>query len=221
MEPRDILHMGDLFHIWGEAGSGKTLLACALATESIKDGHVSWVCTDGKRSFVRALKNNIASLDEVVHNITLRIPTGHREVQETILSMSENIPPDTALVVVDPITRTLDMSRRDVIMWGRELIEEVLPSLVALRERGVQVVLVSEVRCLDEKIAPVFHESIARWKPIDIMLSKGPGRETTVHLNEEQFARMTVDDSGVVSLRRTMIQRRQNTCSENQSSAMP
>ncbi len=221
MEPRDILQMGNLFHIWGEAGSGKTLLACALATESLKNGHVKWVCTDGKRSFVKALKNNITSLDEIVHNITVRIPTGHREVQGTILSVSENIHPCTALVVVDPITRTLDMSRRNAVMWGRELIEESLPTLVALAEKGVKVVLVSEVRYLDEKISPVLHESITRWKPIDLRLTKGPGKDSTLYLNEEPIARMIVDDSGVVNLIGTMIRGRQNTCSENQSSVTP
>jgi hypothetical protein len=225
LEPKDILRMGDLFHIWGEAGSGKTLLSCALATESIKEGHVSWVCTDGKRSFVRALKSNISALGELQFNITVRVPTDHWEVQETVVSLCGDIHPATSMVVVDPITRTLDMSRRDALMWGRELIEEVLPSLVALTDRGVKVVLVSEVRRLDDRTVPVMHDSIKLWHPTDLRLTRGPGRDSTIHLrtddSEEPLARMTVEDSGVVRLTGTIIEGRQNTCSESQSSATP
>ena len=116
LEPRDILKMGDLIHIWGEAGSGKTLLACSLATEALGDGHVSWICTDGKRSFVSILKKNIGHLENPKFNTTVRIPTDHREVQETLVSLCDDLHPETAMVVVDPITRTLDMSRRSPTM---------------------------------------------------------------------------------------------------------
>jgi len=226
LEPKDILHMGDLFHIWGEAGSGKTLLACALATESIKDGHVSWVCTDGKRSFVKALKSNLNTVDSRMFNITMRVPTGHKEVQKTVASLPEDIHPDTSLVVVDSITRTLDMSRRDEILWGRELIEEALPSLVALTERGVKVLLVSEVRFLGEETLPVMYDSINRWKPVDLRLMRGPGWDSTISLrknpdSEVPMARMTIDVSGVVRLTELIELRRMNICSENQSSVTP
>jgi predicted ATP-dependent serine protease len=178
LEFRKLLDMGDLFHIWGEAGAGKTLLACAIAAEANKDGHVRWVCTDGKRSFVRTLRTNLMTLDD--YNITVNVPTGHKEVQEAILSLPKSIPPDTSLIVVDPITRVLDMSRQDYVMWGRELIEAALPSLVALNQKGVKVVLVSEVRCLEHQAVPVMHESISVWKPVDLHVVRSPGRDSTI-----------------------------------------
>ncbi len=218
----ELLNMGDLFHIWGEAGSGKTLLACAIAAEAIKEGHVRWVCTDGKRSFIRTLRANLHMLNG--HNITVSVSIGHKEVQEYILSLSTTIHPETSLIVIDPITRVLDMSRQDSIMWGRELIEEALPSLVALNQKGVKVVLVSEVRRLEEETVPVMHDSISIWKPVDLHVVRSPGRESDIlelrELGDEHLlARLTMDPSGTVRLRTPTIEGRLNICLENHSSA--
>ena len=215
LEPRDLLKMGDLFHIWGEAGSGKTLLACALAGEAVKDGHVRWICADGKRSFVRALRINT----ENNNNITVNILIGHNEVQEAILSICETIPDDTSLIVVDPITRVLDMTRRDELMWGRDMIENALPSLVALTEQGVKVVLVSEVRCLEERITPVMHESIMVWKPVDLQIVRRLERDSTLLREGNPLARMMVDNKGVVRLSPPIREWRRSECLESQSSA--
>lgn len=221
LELRELLDMGNLFHIWGEAGTGKTLLACAMATEAVRGGHVRWICADGKRSFVRTLKTNLRELDG--HNITVNVPTGHEEVTETILSIHENIHPKTSMIVIDPITRVLDMSRRKSVMWGRELIEEALPSLVALSHRGVKIVLVSEVRYIEESSVPVMHSSISVWKPVDLHIVRGPSRDSTILERNEQgddcpLVRMIVDSSGVIRLTSPIEERRQGECSESQSS---
>jgi len=217
-----LLGMGDLFHIWGEAGTGKTLLVCALAAEVVKDGHVRWLCTDGKRSFINTLRNNLKTEEE--HNITVSVPIGHKDVQESILSLPGNIHPETLLVVVDPITRVLDMSRRDFVMWGRELIEEVLPSLVALSQKGVKVVLVSEVRCWADKAMPVMYESISVWKPVDLHVLRNPGGDSTIMEctelgHERPLARISVNGLGIVRLQAPIVKRRLNDCLESRSSA--
>ncbi|NHI88126.1 MAG: hypothetical protein EAX87_01315 [Candidatus Thorarchaeota archaeon] len=207
--------MGDLFHIWGEAGSGKTLLACSLAAEAARDGIVRWICADGKRSFVRALKSNTKNSSK----ITVNIFNGHKEVQEGILSVCEMLPDDTSLIVVDPITRVLDMTRREEIMWGRDLIENALPSLVALTERGVKVVLVSEVRSLEERVTPVMHESILIWKPVDIRVVRSLERDSRLLIDGNPLARMMIDIKGVVRLSVPTQEWRRSECSESQFSA--
>jgi hypothetical protein len=213
--PRSLLRMGDLFHIWGEAGSGKTLLACSLAAEAARDGHVRWVCADGKRSFVRALRSNSQNSG----NITVNIPNGHKEVQEVILSVCEMIPDDTSLIVVDPITRVLDTTRHEELMWGRDLIENALPLLVALTEQGVKVVLVSEVRSLEERITPVMHESILIWKPVDLQVVRSLQRDSTLLRSGTPLARMMIDSKGVVRLSPPTEEWRRSECSESQFSA--
>jgi hypothetical protein len=207
--------MGDLFHIWGEAGSGKTLLACSLAAEAARDGHVRWVCADGKRSFVRALRSNSQNSG----NITVNIPNGHKEVQEVILSVCEMIADDTSLIVVDPITRVLDTTRHEELMWGRDLIENALPLLVALTEQGVKVVLVSEVRSLEERITPVMHESILIWKPVDLQVVRSLQRDSTLLRSGTPLARMMIDSKGVVRLSPPTEEWRRSECSESQFSA--
>jgi hypothetical protein len=213
--PRSLLRMGDLFHIWGEAGSGKTLLACSLAAEAARDGHVRWVCADGKRSFVRALRSNSQNSG----NITVNIPNGHKEVQEVILSVCEMIADDTSLIVVDPITRVLDTTRHEELMWGRDLIENALPLLVALTEQGVKVVLVSEVRSLEERITPVMHESILIWKPVDLQVVRSLQRDSTLLRSGTPLARMMIDSKGVVRLSPPTEEWRRSECSESQFSA--
>lgn len=213
--PRDLLRMGALFHIWGEAGSGKTLLACSLAAEAARDGHVRWICADGKRSFMRALKSN----SQNSRNISVNIPTGHKEVQEVILSVCEMIPDDTSLIVVDPITRVLDMTRREELLWGRDLIENALPSLVALTEQGIRVVLVSEVRSLEERVTPVMYESILIWKPVDLQVVRSLQRDSSLLRDGTPLARMMIDSSGIVRLLPPIEEWRRSECSESQFSA--
>lgn len=218
---RLLLDMGELIHIWGEAGAGKTLLACALAAEAVKDGHVRWLCTDGKRSFVKTLRNNLKTQEE--YNITVSVPRGHNDVQDSIFSLTRKIDPKTSLIVVDPITRVLDMSRQDFVMWGRELIEEALPSLVALSENGVKVILVSEVRCFADKTVPVMYESISVWKPVDLHVVRTLGRDSVVLEcdklgHERPLARLTMNRLGAVRLHAPIAERRLNTCLESRSS---
>lgn len=212
--PRALLRMGDLFHIWGEAGSGKTLLACSLAAEAARDGSVRWICADGKRSFVRALKSNTKNSSKITVNILNR----HREVQEVILSICEMGPDGTSLIVVDPITRVLDMTRHEELMWGRDLIENALPSLVALTELGVKVVLVSEVRSLEERFTPVMHESILIWKPVDIQVVRSLERDSRLLIDGNPLARMIIDNKGVVRLSVPTQEWRRSECSESQFS---
>ena len=174
-----------------------------------------WICADGKRSFVRALRINT----ENSRNITVNILTGYKEVQDAILSLCEMIPDDTSLIVVDPITRVLDMTRRKELMWGRDLIENALPSLVALTEQGVKVVLVSEVRNLEERVTPVMHESILIWKPVDLQLVRRLQRDSTLLRDGNPLARMMIDGKGVVRLSPPTQEWRISECSESQFSA--
>jgi hypothetical protein len=213
--PKALLTMGDLFHIWGEAGSGKTLLACSLAAEAARSGSVRWICADGKRSFVRALKSNTKNSSKIIVNIL----NGHKEVQDVILLVCEMIPDDTSLIVVDPITRVLDMTRREELLWGRDLIENALPSLVALTERGIKVVLVSEVRSLEERVTPVMHESILIWKPVDIQVVRSLERDSRLLIDGNPLARMMINSKGVVRLSEPTQEWRRSECSESQFSA--
>jgi hypothetical protein len=216
-----------LLHLWGSAGSGKTLLAASLAAEASRSGIVEWINTDGKRGFIPILRANIAAVGGASSNIRVTLAQGSAEAQAAVMGTLEGTHPETRMVVVDPITRILDMSRVDDILWGRELIEDALPSLAALAERGIVVVLVSEVRSTEVGVVPVMHDSVKHWKPRSLRAARGPGRHSTLFLptpeGEEVFAVLRVDERGLIQLdypsAAQLLGESDRTCLERQSCA--
>ncbi|TXT55241.1 MAG: hypothetical protein BAJATHORv1_40151 [Candidatus Thorarchaeota archaeon] len=174
----DLPHLTGLIHIWGPAGSGKTMLATALAAYASTKGAVEWICTDGKKGFLPILKRNVENLGGSIDIITLQFPQTHRESYQAIMSLVDDISPLTRCIVVDSLTRVLDMGRDDEQLWGRELIEDVLPTLASLSlARGLQVVLTSEMRELSDKgLTPVYHKEIRRWTDFEVAVSKSINR---------------------------------------------
>ena len=204
---REHLIPNGLTHIWGPPGSGKTVLASLLAALKTRHGRVEWVSTDGKMSFVEFLRLNISSARGRVQNVEVLTPWGCQEVRETLLTIRERIDPATVLVVVDSITRALDMSHVEDVMWGRELIEEVMPTLAAISMMGVDMLVVSESRCLDDEIQPVHGGTIRRWASYEMLVERTlGGRVSTVTCMdlqsgaEEWKTEFVVDSEGVVQL---------------------
>jgi hypothetical protein len=97
---------------------------------------------------------------------------------ELIRRLQSEMSSETSLVVIDPITRVIDLARREPLPWGRELIEQALPTLAALAEsRRVDVVVTSECRTLpDIGAVPVLSEPLRRWSDNLVFCSR-PGRD--------------------------------------------
>ncbi|MBD3406883.1 MAG: AAA family ATPase [Candidatus Lokiarchaeota archaeon] len=163
-----------LMHIWGKAGSGKTSLAVALASYASRKGPVEWICTDGKKLFLPQLKKNIIQQRGNIDTVTVQIPQSYHESQQAILNLVEDISPLTKCIVIDSITRALDMSHDESQLWGRELIEEVLPTLASLSlARRIQIIITSEIREIpDRGPVPVLHDVINRWSDVELAVRK-------------------------------------------------
>jgi hypothetical protein len=224
LEP--ILGERNLVHLWGRAGTGKTLLAVALATEASRHGCVEWINTDGKRSFVLPLKASIKAAGGYSSKVNVTLTRGCTEALETIMALPSTVPPGTTMIVVDPITRVIDMGNVDDIMWGRELREDALPALAALASGGVKVIIVSEVRSTEIGVLPVLYDSMKRWRPRSLKAVRGPGRHSTLLLpaseGEEVLAVMKLDDEGLLQLdypSAQFLQERDHSCLERQSCA--
>jgi len=171
----DSLGVSGLIHVWGLPASGKTLFAVAAAASASKEGPVEWINCDGKRGFIRALKQSLQVVGGDPASVTLSFPTGPAQCFNAVLSTARITDRRPALVVIDPVTRVLDMSRSDPLMWGRTLIEDVLPTLAALSHDGTtDVVIVSESRML-ENSGPraVHHGVIRRWCSYDLLIRRG------------------------------------------------
>ena len=199
------LGLGGLIHLHGPAGSGKTLLAVALASDVSKHARVEWVCTDGKKSFVSYLKNNITASDGRPDNVSITMVNNQTELLELIKKLPGTDLP--SLLVIDPITRVLDLGRKSPTMWGRELVEDVLPTLAGLATvNDLSVVITSETRMLDDSDNHAIHHStIAKWIDHDLCLNREiSGSKTHIVRKladaDQETAQMRVDHSGILEV---------------------
>ena len=199
------LGLGGLIHLWGSAGSGKTLLAVALASDVSKHARVDWINTDGKKSFVSYLKKNIEATGGQADNVTITMTGDQTELLELIRTLPDTDLP--SLIVIDPITRVLDLARNDPILWGREIVEDVLPTLAGMvLANDLSIVITSESRMLEDSgNRAVHHNTIMKWIDHDLCLNRDMSGLRT-HIvkqledSEEETAQLRVDQSGVLEI---------------------
>jgi hypothetical protein len=195
------LDLNGVTHITGLAGSGKTILTSFIASQVVHDSYVHWVCTDNKYSFISYLKQNTP--EDKMPNVHIEIPEDHEQARACILALRDKVTiSDVSLVVIDSITRVIDMSHRDALLWGRELEDQVLPTLVALSKvHGIDVILTSESRLVKDKVVAVFAKQLSKWSDQEFVLKRDYlGKTVRICLGGEEtpIAYMTRDSSGVV-----------------------
>ena len=65
-------------------------------------------------------------------------------------------------------------------MWGRDLFEDGLPSIVGTTiPRGISLIVTSESRQLDDETEAIHHNSINRFMDRELSLSRQYGSRTT------------------------------------------
>ncbi len=200
----DIQRNGGIVHLSGAAGTGKTLLASIIAAIFSRSGRVEWISTDGKSGFIKHLKRNLAHYEGVTSNITVTRVIGNSEVLQAISSLVNRLDQDTRLVVVDSITRVLDMSRKDPLLWGRTLFEEALPTLASLAiSHQVPIIIVSEIRESEGRPEAVHHRKILQWVQWDLVLERTMGlnfskimRIDSSDYTQNQIGKLEMDNSG-------------------------
>ena len=177
----ETLALDGLIHLWGDAGSGKTLFACSIASEVSRYSKVEWINTDAKQSFIPFLKRSIDYAGGSMNNVSVTLVDDRHEIQDLILNLSKSLPKRVSLVVIDSITRLLDMAREDPILWGRALFEEALPTLAGIVvDRGVNIIITSESRAMVETgNLAVHHRTIKKWVDHDILLVRNTLEEST------------------------------------------
>ncbi|RDE12453.1 MAG: hypothetical protein C4K48_09985 [Candidatus Thorarchaeota archaeon] len=200
------LGLGGLIHLWGDAGSGKTLFAVALACDVSKNHRVEWINTDAKKSFVSHLKKNAVASGGKMENITVTFT----EDQAELCTLIEGLPSAIAgvsLVIIDPITRVLDLARDNPILWGREIIEDVLPTLTGIvSQNNIDFIITSESRMMpDSTNRAVHHNSISRWADHDLCITRNTGspHSQVSRFSEngmKELASMRMDSRGVIEV---------------------
>jgi hypothetical protein len=172
---------GGILHLSGHAGSGKTLFASVIASFISRTHRVEWISTDGKDGFLRFLNKNIQYYGGIASNISITQAYGKESVLESVLSLKDRISNSSGLIIIDPLSKVLDMSRTDPLLWGRELFEVALPTLASISEsHRIPIIITSEVRNLEGAPRAIFQRKILQWvrkdlrfeRPYDIDRSK-------------------------------------------------
>ncbi|TFF92822.1 hypothetical protein EU546_07075 [Candidatus Thorarchaeota archaeon] len=198
-----------LVHVIGLAGSGKTAFASRLAVDASSNGRVEWICNDGKSSVLRYLRSTAQVCTGTHESIYVTFTREPSEAMAVIVSLSKRLNDEVSLVVIDPITRTLDLANVDSPMWGRELIEEIMPVLASLaNNKGTPILLTSECRYVpDLGVIPIHHETIQKWIDREILLKRSYGetetsiQELTPSGNLGTIGKLWLTESGAVELR--------------------
>lgn len=171
-----LLATNGITHLSGSAGTGKTLMAAFIASLYTRDSTVQWVSTDGKSSFLAYLKRNMDHYGGNPSNLLVTMTSGSAEALEVILSLPSKLTDGTALIVIDPITRVLDMARASPDLWGRELFEDALPTLAAMAATmGLSVLITSEVRESEDGLRAVYYQKIHRWARMNLYFERHRG----------------------------------------------
>ncbi|MFW9835132.1 MAG: AAA family ATPase [Candidatus Thorarchaeota archaeon] len=202
----EMLSLDGLIHLWGDAGSGKTLFACAMAAEDSRYSKVEWINTDSKQSFIPKLIRSVKVAGGSITNVAVTMTSDRTELRDLILGLSRAKQPGVGLIVIDSITRLLDMARDDPTMWGRELFEDALPTLAGIvDEKGIKIIITSESRAMnDSGNIAVHHRSIKKWVDHDILLVRNTLEESTRIMrvldtpeDQEQIGILRLMDGGV------------------------
>ncbi|MFX1440972.1 MAG: hypothetical protein ACFFFD_12050, partial [Promethearchaeota archaeon] len=97
---RALLELGGIIHVIGPAGSGKTLLATAIAADASRTSRVEWINADSKKRFIPHLKATIKHLSGVESNVSVMMTKGHKQALDAVLRLPIAITPDTSLIVI-------------------------------------------------------------------------------------------------------------------------
>ncbi|MFW9953802.1 MAG: ATP-binding protein [Candidatus Thorarchaeota archaeon] len=169
-----------IIHVAGSPGSGKTLFAAALASSRSRTRHIDWLSTDGKIGFLVHLKNNMAYYGGIESNLTITQVANASETKSAILDTARRLRNNTGMVVIDSITRVLDMSRKEKILWGQSLFEEALPTLAGLcMTKNLCILLISETRESEMGVRAVYHEKLDSWADINLILERRSGSQVS------------------------------------------
>jgi len=174
--------MRGMIHFSGSAGSGKTLLAAAIAAKVSQQSHVDWLAIDGKPGFIGHLKRNLQYYGGLESNLTVTRVSTTKDAKNVIMDTANRIKHNTRLIVVDPITRVLGLStlgnNRKENLWGRDLFEEALPTLAGIAEiQDMCVILTSEVREDETGPKAIYHKKIRSWVSVDLILDRTYSRK--------------------------------------------
>ncbi|MFO7836663.1 MAG: hypothetical protein R6V83_08410 [Candidatus Thorarchaeota archaeon] len=191
-----------LVHVSGAPATGKTLFAIAYASEVAMDSDVLWINTNGKMAFIEPLKQTISRTNGRPESVRVLSAMGHKMTVEIIEDIPTFLTEDTTLIVIDSITRVLDMGLRKDPMWGRVLFEEVLPSLTAMSmKHDLTILCISECREVGGSKRAVYEEAMNRFADYEIKIARTIKSGISIaEVESTPLIEIRLEDEGSVAL---------------------
>lgn len=177
---------GNITHLYGVPGSGKTNIALMAAVNAAKEGKVVYIDSEGGFSSERLKQIAGSRFDEVLRNLIIIEPSDFDEQKVAINRLSEIVPNIKAsLVVVDSIAVLYRLEEdRDVKELGRQMAK----LLRIAKKYSIPVLITNQVYMDIEthRNMPVGGDIIRYWAKISIELDKKDDYKTAV-LRKHKF----------------------------------
>jgi RecA/RadA recombinase len=203
------LDEGEILHIFGPGGVGKTTLALQFTIKVARKGNrIFYVNSEGQFPLVRLKQMTSTHFNEISPLITIVSPAGFSEQAKFVSNLDSLIAPDVKLLVFDTIVshyRREYGPKTDTVMLNRKLNQQFGLIANAARSLNLVVIMINQVRGnIDngDHFLPVAASVTSYWGTYHLQITRAESqgyREFKLRKSEESEPRilmMSLQSSG-------------------------
>ncbi len=173
------LGTGEIFHIFGPGGVGKTTLALQFALNVVRNGNrVFYVNLEGQFPLVRLKQMTNTLFDKITPLITVVAPDNFKGQSALISNLHSILSSDVKLIIFDTIVshyRKEHGPNTDNVMLNRKLNQQLAFIAHAARSIGFSVILVNQVRGdlnSGDHFLPVAESVLSYWSTYNLQITR-------------------------------------------------
>lgn len=205
------IRTGDITHVYGMAGSGKTTLALEFVLSAVRMGyHTIYVNSEASSPIERIEQMSGSPYQELVDSINIIVPKNFGEQGEIIEDLNLYAPKTTRLIVVDTLTRLYRASLDDKktnYAAHRELNRQAGFLKGIAGQRDIAVLVLNQVRAkLDgsDDFEPVARNIMEYWSDVTLKVLIGKTEaerliKRTDFPSDKLCIRVTIQNQGLVA----------------------
>lgn len=194
------LDEGEILHIFGPGGVGKTTLALQFAINAArKNNRIFYVNSEGQFPLVRLKQMTSTQFNEISPLITIVSPANFSEQAKFVSNLDSLITPDVKLLVFDTIVshyRREYGPKTDTVMLNRKLNQQFGLIANVARSQNLAVIVINQVRGdVDngEHFLPVANSVASYWGNCHLQITRAESkgyREFKLKISEESEPRI-------------------------------